>query len=66
VIENWIEGIIGVWILLSPWLLGFSNLSIPKWSSILCGLTLTLVNVWSLFGEKNQSGEKDKPKGPSN
>ncbi|MGC9599008.1 MAG: SPW repeat protein [Minisyncoccia bacterium] len=56
---HWIEGIVGFWILLSPWLLGFANISIAKWSSILCGLILILVNSWLLFGGQRSN------KGPS-
>ncbi|MGC9968365.1 MAG: SPW repeat protein [Minisyncoccia bacterium] len=58
-IEHWVYGIVGFWILLSPWLLGYANLSIAKWSSILCGLILVLMGVWSLFGEK-QNKNKDQ------
>jgi hypothetical protein len=52
VITNWTFGVIGVWILLSPWLLGFANSSIAKWSNVLAGLILVVVNAWRLFGEK--------------
>lgn len=51
-VENWIEAVIGAWVLLSPWLLGFANVSFAKWSSIVSGLALIIVNVWSIFGEK--------------
>jgi hypothetical protein len=52
VIENWVEGLIGLWILLSPWMLGFAGMSIAKWSSVLCGLVIVLMNAWNLFGKK--------------
>lgn len=52
--ENWIEGAIGAWVLLSPWLLGFANISFAKWSSVIAGLALVIMNVWSIFGEKQK------------
>jgi len=52
VAENWIEGAIGIWVLLSPWLLGFANVTLAKWSGVVCGLILILLNAWSLFAEK--------------
>jgi len=40
--------------MVSPWLLGFSSITIMKWSDLLCGLALVVVNAWSLakVGEK--------------
>jgi len=42
----WLPIIIGAWILISPWLLGFSDISLAKWSDVLCGLVLVMVGVW--------------------
>ena len=53
-VPQWIAGIIGLWILLSPWLLGFSAVSIAKWSNVILGLVLVIMNAWLLFGEKHQ------------
>lgn len=50
--ENWIEGVIGIWVLLAPWLLGFADISLAKWSSVALGLVLILLNAWSLFAGK--------------
>ena len=50
-IGNWTEFIIGIWLILSPWILGFSNMVILKWSSVLSGLIIGLINAWILFGQ---------------
>ena len=50
--RNWTGLIIGLWIILSPWILGFSNIAIMKWSNVLCGLAITLINAWTLFGKE--------------
>jgi hypothetical protein len=60
-IENWTEFIIGIWLILSPWVLGFSNMVILKWSSVLSGLIIGLINGWILFvknKEENKTSEK--------
>ncbi len=49
---NWTQLVLGVWLMISPWLLGFSSISLMKWSNLLTGLMLVLVNVWIIFGEK--------------
>jgi len=50
---NWIELGLGLWVLVSPWLLGFASISIMKWSNLLVGLVLVLLNAWIIFGEKH-------------
>jgi hypothetical protein len=49
--------IIGAWTLLSPWLLGFADISFAKWSSVLCGLVLVVMALWKLFGESAKSAK---------
>jgi len=43
---------IGLWVLVSPWLLGFSGVEIAKWSNVLLGLALIVINAWVVFEEK--------------
>ncbi len=56
-IRNWTELVIGLWIMVSPWLLGFSSIGIMKWSNVLCGLVLVLMNAWALFGKEPMDHE---------
>lgn len=52
-IANWTEFIIGIWLILSPWVLGFSNMVVLKWSSVLSGLIIGLISGWILFGKEH-------------
>jgi hypothetical protein len=54
VIVNWIEIVIGFWILVSPWILGFSDLALAKWSNVVLGLAIIVVNAWDVFEEKKE------------
>ncbi|MBI4085323.1 MAG: SPW repeat protein [Candidatus Liptonbacteria bacterium] len=56
--RNYVQLAIGIWILISPWLLGFYNISIMMWSNLIAGIILILVNVWAIFGEP-----KNNPQG---
>jgi hypothetical protein len=47
--REWAGLILGAWILVSPWLLGFSALGLMKWSNVLVGLVLVLMNAWAIF-----------------
>jgi hypothetical protein len=53
--ENWTELVIGIIIIISPWVFGFSDISVAKWCNILLGLALVLVNAWTIFGEPTQT-----------
>ena len=52
---KWIALILGVWIMVSPWLLGFSSITVMMWSDLLVGLVLVLMNVWLIFGPKEKN-----------
>ncbi|AEV16664.1 MAG: SPW repeat protein [Thermus sp.] len=36
--EEWLNVLLGVWLILSPWLLGFSGLTNATWNAILVGI----------------------------
>jgi len=46
-----IQIIIGAWILISPWILGFSNVTPALWSNIITGIAIALIGYWYIFGE---------------
>ena len=52
-IANWIMGAAGVWAIASPWILGFSSISIAKWNSLILGLVLVITNAWTIFEGAN-------------
>jgi hypothetical protein len=51
VIENWFELVIGVLVLISPWVFGFANIPLAEWVDVLCGTALILINVWVIYGK---------------
>ena len=53
--REWTGLVIGAWILISPWLLGFASLGLMKWSNVLAGLVLVLMSAWALFGKEPKS-----------
>lgn len=48
---NWFKLIAGILLLISPWVLGFSDISTAKWCNVLFGLILILINMWAVFGD---------------
>ena len=61
--RRWVQLVIGAWVMLSPWLLGFSGISVMKWSNVICGLALVVLNAWMLSEShlaKEMRGEESK------
>lgn len=48
--ENWTELIVGIIMIIAPWIFGFSDISVAKWCDVLLGLALVLINAWTIFG----------------
>jgi len=51
--KKWIVFAIGIWIMISPWLLGFSEIELAKWSNVLLGLALAILSIAEV-GEKGR------------
>ena len=51
-VENWTEFLVGLIMITSPWILGFSDISLAKWCNVLIGLLLVLMGVWGMFTEE--------------
>ena len=49
--EKWTQLALGAWLIISPWLLGFYDVSLAKWSSVLVGAALVLINLWGMYGK---------------
>lgn len=44
---QWINALIGVWLIISPWTLGYSQDGGTVWFSIIVGAILLIVSVWA-------------------
>ena len=44
---------LGAWILVSPWILGFGSISFMKWSNVIIGTAIILINLWKVYGQSN-------------
>ncbi len=45
---HWITLILGIWVFISPWLLGFSGHAAGLWSNVVVGLILVVVSIYGL------------------
>ena len=53
--EEWTEGALGVWLALSPWALGYTQLQSATASAFICGLAVIALALWVLATDKEYS-----------
>jgi SPW repeat len=53
VIPEWISLILGVWLFISPWILGFATLTVAAWTAWILGILFVVVNGWTLLQTRN-------------
>lgn len=50
--EEWTEGILGLWMLVSPWVLGFAMYREAMLSAVVIGIAVAALALWTLFTDK--------------
>lgn len=52
---NWVQLVLGLWVLVSPWILGFAEITTALWSNVIIGILVVISALWQLFGTKLQT-----------
>ena len=47
--EEWIDMVLGLWLVASPWLLGFTANANAMWTSVVLGLVVAAVSLWAVW-----------------
>ena len=50
--EEWADIALGIWLVVSPWFLGFSAIEAAMWNVTICGALIILSAAWSLYDER--------------
>jgi hypothetical protein len=59
--EEWTEAGLGVWMVLAPWLFGFSNLGAATVNALVCGFLVLGLALWVLATDKDWGFGHDRP-----
>jgi hypothetical protein len=51
--EEWINLVLGLWLIVSPWLLGFAADVNAMWTHVLMGVLIAAVSAWAVWGHRN-------------
>lgn len=46
--EEWINLVLGVWLVIAPWVVGFSSLSNATQNSVILGIVMVILTVWAM------------------
>lgn len=49
--EEWLSAVFGAWLVISPWVLGFSASQVRTWNQIVVGIIVGAVAFWSGIAE---------------
>jgi hypothetical protein len=52
---EWTEGVLGVLVFISPWVLGFAGLTVMAWSAWIVGVLAVVLTASVLFADRSQS-----------
>ncbi|HVX42116.1 MAG TPA: SPW repeat protein [Gemmatimonadaceae bacterium] len=52
---SWIDALIGIWLIISPWVYGYSGES-WQWNSIVVGIIMVILGVWSALASNTSEG----------
>jgi hypothetical protein len=55
--EEWLNGLVGLWIMVSPWVLGFSATAAAMWSAVVLGALIAIASFWKAI-EAHQGGSQ--------
>lgn len=47
--EEWVDLVLGVWITVSPWVLGFTDMTALTWNAAIMGAIVVILSAWALF-----------------
>lgn len=53
--EVWVQVLLGLWIVIAPWVLGFASSRALAWNSVIVGIVLIVVSLGSLKTDRMQS-----------
>lgn len=55
--EEWVNLVVGVWLLISPWVIGVAVSGALVWSCVVVGVVVALLALWTLIDVKGQGGQ---------
>lgn len=55
--QEWVIALVGLWLVISPWVLGFSAVAAALWSAVVIGVLVAVASFWKAF-ESHHGGSQ--------
>ncbi len=52
--EEWVNALLGLWLVISPWLLGYAAVTAAVWNHVVVGLVTLALAVWSAWRARHE------------
>lgn len=52
--EEWVSALLGLWLIVSPWILGFSPVAAATWNAVVAGVVIGGLAVWAIYDARRQ------------
>ena len=52
--EEWVSLLAGIWVVVSPWILGFAAITFAMWVHVVLGLLVAAAAAWELWEVRHQ------------
>jgi hypothetical protein len=59
--EDWAQAIVALWLVASPWVLGFSKSEVPMLNALWVGVAVLALASWALLANKAQGTSQPSP-----
>lgn len=53
--EEWVNAILGVWLVVSPWIIGFSGVAYALWNQIIVGIIVAALALWAYYSVPHEA-----------
>lgn len=55
--HDWANGVLGIWLVVAPWILGFAAVSAAVWNHVIVGLVIVLAADWELWDVRQRASK---------
>jgi hypothetical protein len=56
--HDWANGVLGVWLVVAPWILGFAAQTAALWNHVVVGLLIIALAAWELWEVRHQPAQR--------
>jgi hypothetical protein len=53
--QDWLNGVLGAWLVIAPWVLGFGSLATAAWNHVSVGLLVLAFAAWELWDVRQRA-----------